>query len=118
MTVFHFADGIAAECDFETLRKNQKISVTFHDINPVWSPDGIYFRYPDENGLHLLIYNSTCHQTVDQLCQPWVQLLYDTDDSIVKDQNSPYWSWNHIHACTCLRYNVSLNSNILSSTYR
>ena len=118
MASLHFTDGIEAECDFETLRENQKIIVRFYNIDPVWSPDGIYFRYPDGNGLQMLINNSTCYQTVDQLCQPWIQLLYDMDDSIVKDQESPDWSWDYIHACMCLRYNVSVNSNISTFTDR
>ena len=111
ISTFHVTDGIDVECDFQTYQKNGTIKTTFHDIDQFWTPAAIYFSYSSDNRLKQLIQDTRCHQTFDQLCQPWIQLLYDMDDSIVKDPESRDWSSDHIHACTCLRLVVDLNSD-------
>ena len=76
------------------------------------------FKYDDLHGLKALIEEGKCFQTLDQLCQPWIQLLFDFDDNIIKDQTSADWSWDHINSCTCLKYRTPLSVNFTSSIHR
>ena len=114
-------DGLVAECDFDSLRWNGSIVTRFHNIDVERSFTGVAdmsFKYNSEEGLQKLMHDGKCYQSLDQLCQPWVQLLYDSDDSIVKDPGSTLWSWDHIHACTCLRYRTPLSTNFSASIRR
>ena len=49
-----------------------------------------------------------CHVTVDQLCQPWVQRLFEID----RDNDARPYDSILIHACHCLRYRQILSSSI------
>ena len=116
-----FIDGNDVECDFENVSSHQRIISKFHNIDYerlITGSAKIAFSYTNKDGLHNLINNSVCYQSIDQLCQPWLQLLYDTDDSIAKDPNSEEWSGDHIHACMCLRYNRQLTPNTTEANRR
>ena len=118
---FIFTDGLNAECDFDSLREKKFIVTKFHNFDIERSLTGVAdmsFKYDDLNGLKALIEESKCFQTLDQLCQPWIQLLFDFDDNIIKDQTSADWSWDHIHSCTCLTYRTRLSGNFTSSIHR
>ena len=54
------------------------------------------------------IRNGTCYQTVDQLCQPWVQRLYDSD----KFQKAGQTPSSPTHDCHCRRYQHVFTSNL------
>ena len=118
---FIFTDGLNAECDFDSLREKKYIVTKFHNFDIERSLTGVAdmsFKYDDLHGLKALIEEGKCFQTLDQLCQPWIQLLFDFDDNIIKDQTSADWSWDHIHSCTCLRYRTPLSGNFTSSIHR
>ena len=118
---FVFTDGLQAECDFDSLREKGLIVTKFHNFDIEQSLTGVAdmsFKYNHINGLKALIEESKCFQSLDQLCQPWIQLLYDFDEDIVKDQTSTDWSWDYIHVCTCLKYITPLSANFSSSIHR
>ena len=114
-------DGNEVECNFENHQNNGTLETKFHNIDHGSSltrnADRL-FSYANEDGLLKLINGSQCHQSVDQICQPWVQLLYELDDSIVKDSSLPGWTWDHIHTCTCLRYNTPLINSTSNDSSR
>ena len=114
----YITDGINVECDFQTYQQNGTIKTTFHDIDQFWTPAAIYLSYLSDDRLKQLIQDNKCHQTFDQSCQPWIQLLYDMDDSIVKDPESIDWSSDHIHACICLKLVVDLNTDVANTADR
>ena len=114
----NIADKLTMECDFKTLLKQKEIVTKIHDIDPVGHPIGISFEYSDKKGLEHMIETGRCYQTIEQLCQPWLHLLYTMDDSGVQAKNSVNWSWYHIHPCICLRYNITLHTNSFNTTDR
>ena len=69
------------------------------------------FAYFHESAIHGLINSGTCNQTVEQLCQPWVQRLYDID---VKNRSSLN-DGDSLHACQCLSYQIQLNNGLGAS---
>ena len=104
-------DGNDVQCDFESRLNESLLVTTFYNIDHGRSPtksSDIVFSYPNMAGLQKLIGESMCYQSVEQLCQPWIQLLYELDESIVKESKLPGWKWDHIHACTCFKYHVPL----------
>ena len=99
------------ECDFKTQYKYNTIVTQFHNIDVVGSPIGITFKYSDKDGLKKMIEDGRCYQTIEQFCQPWIQLLYDMDDTIIQDPS-------RIHQCTCLRYSITLHTHAFSTADR
>ena len=54
------------------------------------------FSYEGESSsLHELYKNNQCFQSVEQLCQPWIQLTYEMERSLDGTDH---------HRCKCLRY--------------
>ena len=99
------------ECDFKTQYKYNTIVTQFHNIDVVGSPIGITFKYSDKDGLKKMIEDGRCYQTIEQFCQPWIQLLYYMDDTIIQDPS-------RIHQCTCLRYSITLHTHAFSTADR
>ena len=89
----------------------KKIIATFHDIDYgriVHTSATNNFSYNYEAAIQSLIASGTCLQTVDQLCQTWVQKLYEIDQQYQSTENST----TYLHACHCLRDKRILSSDI------
>ena len=109
------AGGIEVECDFGQVITNHKVITRFHNIDYgrfVSNAGKSSFSYSVTNVILKQILNGTCYQSVDQLCQPWVQPLYEIDKLHELRQNTS----SPIHACHCLRYRHLLTSNLTLST--
>ena len=106
-----FLVGTSVLCEFP-LQRNQTIITKFYNIDhgrSLIGNDIIQLTYSSYDSLLKVMKDNRCFQTIDQLCQPWVQLLYDMDTSVNKDPTSADWSPDYIHICMCLRYKTFIN---------
>ena len=100
-------DGVDMECDFEQATKERKITTKYHFIdferhisvgfgNPRNPLTKNKLLYQDINVIRKLREESEeCRHSIDQLCQPSKQLLYEID---VPPEN------RIDHICLCLGY--------------
>ena len=138
-----FSVGYDVECDFEHVKTSNKIVTKFHHIDHgrIISEDikstfnysieqykySGYYSYDEKNRYFLKhehmysvdgalkqIRNGTCYQTVDQLCQPWVQRLNESD----KLQEARQTLSSPIHNCHCRRYQHTFTPNLSGMTNR
>ena len=107
-------DGVDAMCDFGSVFSHHSILTTIHNVDYgrlAIEKSILVFKFQNQQGLRQIINSNNCFQSLDQLCRPLFQQLYDMDDSIDKDPTSPGWSWTHIHHCMCIRYTNVLTLN-------
>lgn len=99
----HSLDGEDMECDFSELSTTGMLITRYHNIDFMdgdrkrsygFTNADIYPQYGSEFALKALHSANRCYQSVDQLCQPWIQEIYDTDKN-----NSVLTS-----RCRCLRW--------------
>ena len=92
------------ECDFSEISTTGILITKYHNIDYMdgdrkrgygFSNVNIYPQYGSESALKALHSSNICYQSVDQLCQPWIQEIYDTD----KNNSTPLTS-----RCRCLRW--------------
>ena len=111
------SEGSEIECDFGDVFKSNRIVTKFHNIDfgrIMSHGTKNVFTYEIMDVLASHIQNNSCHQNVDQLCQPWVQRLYEIDKQHQPKVNSsmPY------HVCQCLRYQKVLSHVKTETNYR
>ena len=92
------------ECNFDELASTGKIVTKYHSIDFLTEErkraiGQLYLQYGSEAVLKTLSEEHECFQSVDQLCQPWIQDLYEVDQNGTGGQNS---------RCDCLRWTHSL----------
>ena len=94
-------DGEEMECNFDEINTTGRIVSKYHNID--------FLDYGGKRGyqthisqiprsasvLPLLLEKYDCYQTIDQLCQPWLQEMYDID------RNGPS---KQVKRCQCLRW--------------
>ena len=105
------------ECDFSHVKPNRTIVTKLHNFDyerTISNTKRSMFTYPYESALMKLTQNSTCFQTIDQLCQPWVHRLYEIDRSQIPDDDPLVKR----HACRCLRYNSTVRHDAQESNHR
>ena len=94
-----FTDGVDMECDFEDIYQTKKIRTRYSKIDHglfITGAEGITLSYRTALTEPFDLYkDNTCHQTIDQLCQPWKQLQYDMDHTAAGSAND---------LCKCIRY--------------
>ena len=96
-----FTDGVDMECDFEGINQTNQIRTRYSKIDHglfITGAEGITLSY--RTGLTEpfdLYKDNTCHQTIDQLCQPWKQLQYDMDQTGTANDR-----------CKCIRYSQAI----------
>ena len=104
--LYVFIGGEDVECDFDTISKDNTITTRYHSIDVGRLITGTYglssnrFSYNNEPVLQDLIKDSECHQSVEQLCLPWIQPLYEIEKN---SSSGPH------HACRCLSYTTKLS---------
>ena len=98
------------ECDFESIEANNTVITRYYKIDHgrfVSGAVGSTLTYQDTGGLIDMYNENKCYQSIDQLCQPWIQIQFDIDKTITGASN---------HRCRCVRYIETLtNSNVSSS---
>ena len=111
--LLYFADGSFIECDFgpSLSTTNRSIVTKFHNIDHDRFVSNSYigvFSYTNYETINrILESNIECYQDVDQLCQPWVQKLYEIDKQH-QDFNKTGFM---LHACECVRYRTKMTYN-------
>ena len=103
----HFLDGESMECIFDEITTTGKVITRYHSIDFLNDKGKrhngtIQFHYGSKNVISVLDEKYRCYQSVDQLCQPWVQELYDIDKN---------GTGGHNRRCQCLRWIKSFDSN-------
>ena len=112
---FHsFADGSYTECNFGPVRANKSIVTKFRNIDHDRFVSDAHigvFTYTNEETLFSILDSNVCYQDVDQLCQPWVQKLYEIDRQHTDLNNTG----TIFHACQCVRYRTVMTYNRMYS---
>ena len=93
-------DGGTLECNFDEIHTTGKVITKYHDIDFLndkgkRGSGAIYLQYGSLAVIDILHEQYSCYQSVDQLCQPWVQELYEIDINGTGGANS---------YCHCMRY--------------
>ena len=93
-------DGDTLECNFDEILTTGKVITKYHAIDFLNDKgrregDRLVLMYGSLAILDILHEKYSCYQSVDQLCQPWVQELYEVDTNGTGGANS---------YCHCLRY--------------
>ena len=87
------------ECDFENIDSTNNIITRYSKIDHglfITGAEGVGLSYRGSFEDIIDLYrDNNCHQTIDQLCQPWIQLQYDMDQNAAGSAND---------RCKCLRY--------------
>ena len=88
------------ECDFSEINTTKRVVTKYHSIDFLdiegkrgYNPTTLSFG--SELVLTMLHKRSECFQTIDQLCQPWLQELYEVDKNGTGGEND---------RCQCLRW--------------
>ena len=92
------------ECNFDEIETRGKIITKYHSIDfednfKESQQEQRFVSYGSTQVLVKLKEGSACYQSIDQLCQPWIQDIYDLETA-----GAP----GHISKCHCLRYNKTL----------
>ena len=84
--LYHAGDD-TIECDFSEISSRRIIS-KYHniDLGIIVFTYELYFKYNSRSTIKSL--TGDCLHSVDQLCQPWIQELYNVDKSGSGAQNS------------------------------
>ena len=103
-------DGVEMECNFEEIYTSGNILTKYHsiDVDPDREATFISLSYGSWSVLDILLRGSTCFQTFDQLCQPWIQDLYDLDINETTIKNSH---------CRCLRITYAFDNEVKMLVY-
>ena len=91
-------DGEEMECNFDKIYTSGQVITKYHSINFFGNKEGrsdrrLVLNYGSKSVLNVLASSYKCYQSMDQLCQPWIQELYEVDDEDDK-----------LQLCKCLRY--------------
>ena len=92
------------ECDFDQLLTNNMVITRYHRIDHgryLYGYFGDVFSYQDEANLPDLYNSNYCYQSVEQMCQPWIQKQYDIERGLLV---------HYTDACICLRYTKRLSA--------
>ena len=93
------------ECVFDEVESTGKLITKYHNIDFL-SVGGkreyniLELRYGSWEAFDILRKQYSCYQTVDELCQPWMQELFNVDNSEPGTQND---------MCNCLRHKILYN---------
>ena len=97
------SDGVEMDCDFQHIDSNSTVITRYSKIDYgrfISGAVGATFIYlGDSDNLLDLYTENRCYQSIDQLCQPWLQLQYAMYRSAAGSLG---------HRCQCLRYNRSI----------
>ena len=94
------SDDEEMECNFDNIETSGEIITKYHNIDFLGvegkrSDSRLDLQYGSLSALRFLTSSYRCYQSVDQLCQPWIQELYEIDNSLKDDQRQ---------LCQCIRY--------------
>ena len=93
------------ECDFQDIQSTDVVVTRYFkmDIGRFVSETvRATFDYDGEQAhLQELYRNNQCYQSVQQLCQPWIQLTYEMERKINVTTD---------HRCQCLRYSQAVKA--------
>ena len=92
------------ECNFDEISTTGKILTKYHNIDFLDEGGKRGYNYyitqipGSASVLSLLLATYDCYQAIDQLCQPWLQEMYDIDS------NGPS---KQVKRCQCLRWTTT-----------
>ena len=95
------------ECDFSEISKTGKIVTKYHSIDiegPLRYSNYFLLSYGSRSVIGILKNESTCYQIIDELCQPWIQEIYDVDVHQDEEKKNS--------RCRCLRFNGTLDHTL------
>ena len=84
------------ECDFDQVYTNRIILTKYFGIEIRRNVmTHMSYRYKDKSIIEKLHEESRCYQSMNQFCQPWFKLLYESDTNQTQEKHN---------RCQCVKY--------------
>lgn len=93
-------DGEEMECNFDKIYTDGTVITKYHSTDFLGDRGSridrrLVLNYGSRSVLRVLARTYKCYQSMDQLCQPWIQELYEVDNEMAEERRQ---------VCQCIRY--------------